>query len=138
MWDLPLQTHRYLIEALGGTHLETMLISRFTKFIQSINTGIKDAPIYLLDILKNNTDSITGRNIKEVLNRTNETNIFNVKVSELKKQKFCELPENEKWRVKIIKELTNIKMKNLEVNFDNGELLSKKEIDMMLCSIATI
>ena len=88
-----------------------MLFTRFTKFIQSIVTGIKEAPIYLLNLIKNNTDTITGRNIREILNRTNKRDIFNVNISELKKQKFCELPENEKWRVNLIKELTNIKMK---------------------------
>ena len=41
MWDLPLQTHRYFIEPLGGTHLQTMLYTRFTKFIQSISNGMK-------------------------------------------------------------------------------------------------
>ena len=138
MWNLSLETHRYLIEPLGGTHLQTMLYSRFTKYIQSINTGIKDAPIYLLNLIKNDTNTITGRNIKEILNLTNKNNIFDVKISDIKKCKFREMPENEKWRTNILKELTNIRMKNLEVNFDNGEALTKNEIDKMLFSIATM
>ena len=138
MWDLPLQTHRYLIEELGGIHLETMLFLRFTKFIQSINSGIKEAPIYLLNIIKNNTNTITGRNIKEVLNRTNENDIFNVKLAELKKEKFFDLPQNEKWRPNLIKELTNIKMKSLKVNFTNGEELKKDEINDLIDIVATM
>ena len=59
----------YLIEPLGGTHLETMLFTRYTKFNQLIFTGIKEAPIYLINIIKNNTNTITGRNITEILNR---------------------------------------------------------------------
>ena len=138
MWDLPLQTHRYLIEALGGIHLETMLFLRFTKFIQSINSGIKEAPIYLLDMIKNNTNTITGRNVKEVLNRTNEIDIFNVKLAELKKEKFFELPQNEKWRTNLIKELSNIKMKTLRVNFINGEEFKKDEINDFIDIVATM
>ena len=36
MWDLPLSTHRNLIEPLSGTHAETMLLSRYAMFIQSL------------------------------------------------------------------------------------------------------
>ena len=138
MWDLPLQTHRYFIEPLGGTHLQTMLYTRFTKFIHSINNGIKDAPIYLLHLIKDNTDNITGRNIREILNVTNESNISNVTVSKLKEKKFSELPKNEDWRIKLVKELTNIKMKNLGVCFNNGDELSKKEINDMIFFTTTM
>ena len=115
-----------------------MLCSRLTKFVQSINTGIKDAPIYLLNLIKNNTNTITGSNIKEILNVTNRTNIFEVKLSDIKKLKFYEIPEEERWRIDILKELTNIRMKNLELNFDNEVELNKDEIDDMLSSIATM
>ena len=90
-----------------------------------------------MDRIKGNTDTITGRNVKEILNVTNNTNIFDVKVSDIKKIKFCEIPEDERWRTNILKELTNIKMKNLEVNFDNEEGLSRNEIDDMLLYITT-
>ena len=138
MWNLPLQTHRYFIEALGGMHLKTMLYLRFAKFIQSMNIGIKDAPIYLLNIIKDNTDTITGRNIREILNCTNEVNIFKLKLSKLRKHKFCELPEHEKWRINMIKELTNVKLKNLEINFTNNEDLTTKEIDAIIENICTM
>ena len=39
MWDIPIQSHRYLMESLGGTHLKTMLYTRFVKFIRSIKSG---------------------------------------------------------------------------------------------------
>ena len=73
--------------------------------------------MYILNIIKSNTDTITGRNIKEILNRTNKNDIFSVKLAELKKQKFFELTQNQKWRSSLIKELTNIKMKTLQVKF---------------------
>ena len=138
MWNLPLQTHRYFIEALGGMHLETMLYLQFTKFIQSINIGIKEAPIYLLNIIKDDTNTITGRNIREILNSTNENNIFNLKLSKIREHKFCEVPENEKWRINFIKELTNVKLKNLEINFTKNEELTRKEIDAIIEIISTM
>ena len=105
MWNLPLKTHRFLIEPLGGKHLKTMLYSRFTNFVHSIQNGIKEAPIYLLDLIKNNTNTITGRNIKEILYKTDESDMPKVNISELnKKIRFCEFPDNEKWRINLIKE----------------------------------
>ena len=70
----------------------------------------KDAPIYLLDLIKNNTNTITGSYIREILNVTNKTNIFEVGKSDLKKLKFYEIPDEERWRIGILKELTNIRM----------------------------
>ena len=106
--------------------------------VTSINSGIKEAPIYLLNLIKNNTDTITGRNIREILNITNENNIMNLNIDKLRKHKFSELPENEKWRITMIKELTNIKLKNLQVKFTNDQELSIKEIDSMIENIATM
>ena len=38
----------------------------------------------------------------------------------------------------LIKELTNIKMKNLSVKFPNGEELTKDEITIMLDTVSTM
>ena len=94
--------------------------------------------IYLLNIIKDDTNTITGRNIHEILNSTNENNIFNLKLSKIRKHKFCELPENEKWRINFIKELTNVKLKNLEINFTNNEEFTRKEIDAIIEIISTM
>lgn len=101
-------------------------------------TKICDDIIYLLNLIKNNTDTITGRNIREILNITNENNIMNLNIAKLRKHKFSELPENETWRITMIKELTNIKLKNLQVKFTNDQELSIKEIDAMIENIATM
>ena len=36
MLDLPLDTHRYYIEELGGIHAHTMIFSRYVTFVQSL------------------------------------------------------------------------------------------------------
>ena len=58
MWDIPIQSHRYLMESLGGTHLKTMLYTRFIKFIRSIKSGNKIAAKLLLEMIKDNTETI--------------------------------------------------------------------------------
>ena len=140
MWELPRQTHRKFIEPLGGVHAKTMIYSRFLKFIQSITKGKKRAPLYLLEIIKNNTQTITGRNIRIILNELDKRNIEEVTVEEVKTNvKLKEIPEEELWKLNVIKELTDVKQKNLYViNDQNEDLLTRAEIDIMLADIATM
>ena len=84
MWELPRETHRIFIEPLGGLHAKTMLYTRFIKFIQSIMKGKKAAPIYLLELIKNNTQTITGRNIRLILNELNERSIHDIEIEDVK------------------------------------------------------
>ena len=136
MWNLPLQTHRYLIEPLGGTHVKTMIYSRFTKFLQSILKSDKKAVLLLLFKTISNQRTITGQNVNIVLKDSKETNILEVNVNQLKRNlKFHELPKNLEWKVNFVKELTNIKMKMLSVDFDNDLILSMEEIDDILTDI---
>ena len=122
MWDLPRQTHRKFIESLSGVHAKTMLYSRFVKFIQSITHGEKAAPIYIYEIIKNNTQTITGRNIKLILNELDKRCIEKVTIEEVKsKIRLKELPEEEMWKIHLIKELTNVKQNILFIDIDNGE-----------------
>ena len=140
MWNLPRATHRRFIEPLGGIHAKTMLYTRFIKFIQSIGKGNKSAPIYLLETIKHNTQTITGRNVKLILQETDETNIEKIKCEDIKKKiKLSELKDSEKWKIESIKELTNIKHKNMYIVDENGEdFFTDKEIEFMIDDIATI
>ena len=139
MWNLPRETHKIFIEPLGGMHAKTMIYTRFLKFIQSIFTGPKQAPKYLLEIIKYNTQTITGRNIRLILNETDKRHIEEVTVEELKdKIKLKALPEEERWKVGFIKELTDVKQNKFCILDENGEeFLSRKEIEFLLSDLAT-
>ena len=41
MWDLPVNSHKYLIEPLGGTDAYSMIISRFVSFLQNASKSTK-------------------------------------------------------------------------------------------------
>ena len=140
MWNLPRETHRRFIEPLGGIHAKTMIYSRFIKFIQSIGKGNKSAPIYLLETIKNNTQTITGRNIKLILQEMDVRNLEQIKYEDIKiKIKLSELKENENWKIESIKELTNIKHKNMYIINENGEdFFTDKELEFMINDLATI
>ena len=90
MWGLPLQTHKHLIEPLGGTHAKTMLYTRFMKFVQSIRKNPKLAPYYLLEKIKDDGNTITGKNLKLILGNE-KTDIFKANIKELAKNtRLCQ------------------------------------------------
>ena len=138
MWNLPRDSHRIFIEPLGGVHAKTMLFTRFLKFIQSIMKGKKAAHIYLLELIKNNTQTVTGRNIRLILNETRKVNIEKVTVDDLRQCiKLRMLPEEEEWKVVYIKELTNINQSKLTLCSENGEdFFSRKEIDFLISDLS--
>ena len=55
-----------------------------------------------------------------------------------KSLKFKSIPNSEKWRIPLIKELTDIKQNRLEIRFQNGESLSFDDIDNLLSFAATV
>ena len=50
--------------------------------------------------------------------------------------RFKEIPENEKWKVQVIEELTDVKQGILKIDFD-GQNISKSEIEDMLHDLTT-
>ena len=130
MWKLPPQAHRFLIEPLGGTHAKTMLLTRFIKFIQSIEKGNKCAPLYLLEKIRDDTRTVTGRNICYVMHELEVFDISNIKTKNVKdKYEFRQMSKYDEWKIRIIKELTDMKMGKLSVEFDNGSELTNANID---------
>ena len=137
MWKLSCKTHNYFIEPLGGTHLKNMIYSRFIKFLQSILKSNKKAAIYLLFRTIRDQRTITGGNVQKILSYCEETDIFEVNLNKFKKNfKFCELPEGYEWKINLVKELTDIKMNILSVNFDDS-ILSFDDSDKILYDITT-
>ena len=138
MWKLPHNTHRYFIEHLGGIHAKSMLYCRFTKFIQSITKSDKKAAIYLLYKILNDKRTITGKNVNLILQEANQTDIFKVKVNQLKhKLSFMEFPENSLWKLNILRELTNVKMGILTLDSDNDKSLTSDDIEDIINYVTT-
>ena len=110
MWDLPLDSHRYLIEELSDTHAKTMFYTRFISFIQSLGRHSKFPVQFLLSLTKQNVLSITGQNIRQVLAENGETDILKIDIKKIKKTfKFNEISDEEKWKIKLIKKLADVR-----------------------------
>ena len=82
------------MEELGGQHAHSMLIVRFVKFLQWMKKSPKLVVQYLLGKVANDMRTVTGRNIRYILEKIeHRKDLFKVKTSWLKKHtNFCEIP----------------------------------------------
>ena len=135
MWSLPLNSHRYFIEPLGGMHAKTMLMCRYVSFIQSIRKSARPGVIYLLQKVMNNVETVTGRNINYILRETGNDDIFKIRVGQIKKNySFCDLPATEQWKIDFVKEVVNVKQNILELN---ENLMTNEDLDTIIEYITT-
>ena len=112
-----MQTHRYLVEPLGGEHAYTMLITRFVKFLQNIKKSPKLATQLMLQKVYNNVNTVTGKNIRMIKDIIgHEHDLLLVKPDWLRRKiRFSEMGEDDTWRVHMIREIINIKQGVAEV-----------------------
>ena len=110
MWGLPFATHKYFMEPLGGQHCLSMLISRYVKFLQSVKKSPKIAVQYLLQKVQTNCNTLTGKNVRLVLDLIGAQDIFKVNPLLIKRNlKFHESTEENVWKVNLVKEIINLK-----------------------------
>ena len=141
MWGLPFDTHKYFVEYLGGVHAHTMIISRFVNFLQSALKSKKLAVQFMLRRSLANVNSITGKNASHIQQLTGfRYDILNISKKWLKNNlKFCELEEKEKWRVRLVKEITDIKQNILTLQEPEKEsqFLTSEQFDDILNFVCT-
>ena len=117
MFDLPYQTHRYLVEPVSGQlHLKKLLIKRFLSFLKQIRKSLKILPAQLLNIIQFDTRSVTGRNINRILLLTRKSKLEDVTKEDIENIEYAEISDENIWRVNLIKEITNKKFNQLEIN----------------------
>ena len=76
MYDLPYQTHRYLVEPVSGQlHIKKLLIKRFLSFLKQIRKSKKILPNQLLNVIQLDTRLVTGNNIRKILLLTKKTKV---------------------------------------------------------------
>ena len=109
VYDLPVRTHRYLVEPISDhEHLAKTLIRRFISFISQIENSSKCVVKQLFNLVKSDARSITGGNIRKIKLLTGKSNLLDAKYA-LKDIPFAPVPKNEDWRISIIKELSDVK-----------------------------
>ena len=69
LWELPHQAHKYFVEELtDGPHLQSMLHSRYIGFLRSLDCSHKAEVRLLYYVCRNNLLTVTGSNIKFLMN----------------------------------------------------------------------
>ena len=114
-----------------------MLMCRYVKFIKSIKKSTKLAVQFLFKKVKNNVNTVTGKNIAVVLNATAYDNIEEIDVNAMKKKvKFCQILDENRWRVDFVKEIVNLQYNVLVLNEDE-QALDTDELNEILDFICT-
>ena len=135
MWDIPVNSHRYFVEPLGGIHAKTMLITRYISFMKNLRKSARPAVIYLMHKIMKNLSTVTGRNVRFVLEEIGASDIFEVNVNEIKKEyKVSELAENDSWKIDFVNEIVNVKQHVFELD-DNQ--MTREELDDILAYLTT-
>ena len=133
MFDLPVETHRYIIEPLSQTrHLKNVLIDRFLSFVEQIEKSAKNVPKQLLTFIKKDVRSTTGANLRNILHLTNQTDIEEIKRHDVKLLKYKEIDPEDNWKLAMIKEITDVKFNQLDV--ENFEMKELEEILEFICT----
>ena len=84
---------------------------------------------FIFQKCKENVETVTGRNIRHVLNETNSENILKIKKSELKtKFKFYRIDDDNLWKVKLVKELTDLKQGSVYIE-NHENMLTRNDIE---------
>ena len=104
----------------------------FISFLHPIRSSSKRIPKDLLRVIQYDTRSITGNNIRHLLRLTQKFKIEDVSKHDILNIVYCPVPENEKWRIPLIKEIIEARNSTLEViGFTPAEL---EDILDYLCS----
>ena len=116
------KTHRYLIEEISQSyHPQVMMNSRLVSFHSSLISSNKFPVRFLARLTENDQRSVIGQNLAKIrkICREKSPSKYSVK----KSMKYFPIPEDQKWRVSIIRELLDCKDGSKEVlNFTSTEI----------------
>ena len=133
MLDLPYAAHRCLIEPFSGEkHVKKVLISRYLGFMEKVSTSSKKAIQMLIETSKNDVRSVTGRNFRNIMLLVGKSSVDKVTRDDADKIEYFPIDDTDKWKVKAIKEIIEVKNKTLAI--ENMKLEEIEEILTYLCT----
>ena len=126
VFNLDRCTHRYLVEQISGCpHPKVMLASRYVTFAKSLMTSAKLCVRYLARCNQADYRTLFGRTLQRIKVECGiPADVKDLHPGIVKKNmKYCKVKEGEEWRVNILKELLEVKAKDLKINgFENEEI----------------
>ena len=104
-------------------------MERFLSFLMQIEKSTKKVPKQLLAFIKNDVRSTTGSNLRNILLLTDKSNIEDLRKDHIREIKYHNVDPTNEWKIGFIKEITDVKFNQLEVeNFSKEELEDILEI----------
>ena len=108
--NLPWSTHRNLIVPISQKpHMKTLLMMRMMRFVNKLAISKKPVLRQLLRLTMNNTQSVTGRNLRGILLETSKARVEDITEDDIRMIGYHPLDESEQWRIAIIKEVMEIR-----------------------------
>ena len=85
------------------------LIKRFLSFTEQIKESSKLALKCLFNIVKYDTQSVTGNNLRKIMLLLEKNSIDEMNKSDANELKYFPIPDSERWKIDTINEITDIK-----------------------------
>ena len=125
MFDLPIETHRNLIEPISGhSHMRKTLISRFLGFIGQIRASKKTVPRLLLSQISHDVRSVTGKNMRNILLQTDKYDVDELKKSDVSGIKYFPIDPEDRWKASLVIEVIDARDSKLHLNGFSDEEMS--------------
>ena len=133
MYELPVNTHRYFVESVSEvTHARTLMYGRFIGFKNQIEESNKSLPKQLLETIKYDTRSTTGKNLRRLMILAGKEDIKQLSKNDEKYGTYCKVLDHDRWKVNLVREITDVTFGCLEV--ENFSVYEMVEIQNFLCS----
>ena len=134
MYNLPLQTHRYMVEPISNqTHIQSLLYQRFIGFIDRLEKSDKTSITTIFRAVIHDTNSTTGFNLRNILLKTNRFRKEDLSPSLFKSLSYQPIPESEEWRIEMIRDIIKYRYELASI-----ECLSYSEIQEILNYVCII
>ena len=122
IYNLPWETHCWVIQLITGDNLKCILYARFVKFINAIHNSSKPAIKYLYSVSASDVRSITGSNLRSILVDTGIQAIpGTLQLKEIKKTVLHRVPSGEEWKIPLLESLLEVQSGASEILFDKEE-----------------
>ena len=123
MFGLNMKTHRYIIEPLSGTHLQSILIKRFLNFISKIRASKKSILNHILKHIEEDCRSTTGLNLRNILLLSDINRVHSLSPMVAQNIFYHQIEERDLWRIGAINEIIDAMHGGSELpEFDKNEL----------------
>ena len=131
MFHLPRETHRFFIEPLSDApHLKFLLMKRFLGFTEQILRSKKKIPRQLFNMIKTNTLSVTGSNLRNIMMLVGKNNINEINVTDLDTVAYFPVKDEDLWKIDLAKELVDIKCGDATVHDFSDDEINDMLVDL--------